>query len=55
VIIGVYCLSENNDWESAAVIQEVSSIASELKLLYNTRHVIIGGDFNVMISPEDSN
>jgi len=55
VIIGVYGLSENNDRESAAIIQEISSIASELKLLYNTRHVVIGGDFNAVLSPEDSN
>ena len=38
VIIGVYGLSENNDRESAAIIQEISSIASELKLLYTVSY-----------------
>ncbi len=53
-IIGVSGLSENNDRESAAVIQEASNIAVELKLLYNTRHVVVGGDFNAVLSPKRS-
>jgi hypothetical protein len=26
----------------------------ELKLLYNTQHVVVAGDFNVVLEPEDS-
>jgi len=55
VIIGVYGISENNDRSSADLIQEVSNIARELKHLYNTQHVIVAGDFNAVLSPEDSN
>ena len=55
VIIGVYGVSENNDRSSANLIQEVSEIARELKHLYNTQHLIVAGDFNAVLSPEDSN
>ncbi len=54
VVIGVYGISENNDCSSADLIQEVSNIARELKHLYNTQHVIVAGDFNAVLSPEDS-
>jgi exonuclease III len=55
IVIGVYGISENNDRSSADLIQEVSNIARELKHLYNTQHVIVAGDFNAVLSPEDSN
>ncbi len=55
VVIGVYGISENNDRSSADLIQEISNIARELKHLYNSQHVIVAGDFNAVLSPEDSN
>jgi hypothetical protein len=56
VVIGVYGVSEKNDCSSADLIQEVSNIARELKYLYNTKHVIVAGDFNVVgLSSANSN
>jgi len=54
VIIGVYGISDNNDRTSTALINEISRMATELKLLYNTMHVIILGDFNAVLDPEDT-
>ncbi len=55
VVIGVYGISEKNNRYSADLIQEVSNIVRELKHLYNTQHMIVAGDFNAVLSPEDSN
>ena len=54
VVLGIYGISENNDRLSAITIREASNIVSELKLLYNTQHVIAAGDFNAVFEPEDS-
>ncbi len=39
---------------NASTIREASTILTELKLLYNTQHVIVAGDFNAVLEPEDS-
>ncbi len=54
VVIGVYGISDNNDRLSAATIMEISTIADELKLLFNTQHLMIAGDFNAILENEDS-
>jgi exonuclease III len=54
VVLGIYGISENNDRLSAGLIREATNIAAELKLLYNTQHVIAAGDFNAVLEPEDS-
>jgi exonuclease III len=53
-ILGIYGISENNDRLSASTIREASTILTELKLLYNTQHAIVAGDFNAVLEPEDS-
>jgi exonuclease III len=54
VVLGIYGISENNDRLSANTIREASSILTDLKILYNTQHVIVAGDFNAVLEPEDS-
>ena len=54
VVLGIYGISENNDRLSASTIREASNIIAELKLLYNTQHVIAAGDYNAVLEPEDS-
>jgi len=54
VVLGIYGISENNDRLSAGLIREASNIAAELKLLYNTQHVIAAGDYNAVLEPDDS-
>ncbi len=34
--------------------REASNIIADLKLLYNTQHVLAAGDFNAILEPEDS-
>ncbi len=46
VVLGIYGISENNDRLSASTIREASTILTKLKLLYNTLHAIVAGDFN---------
>jgi exonuclease III len=54
LVLGIYGISENNDRLSARMIREASNIVAELKLLYNTQHVIAAGDYNAVLEPEDS-
>ena len=54
VVIGIYGCSQNDDRISPRLIAELDTIASELKHLFNTQHLIIGGDFNVVLTPQDS-
>ncbi len=54
MVLGIYGISENNDRLSASTIREASNIIAELKLLYNTQHVIAAGDYNAVLEPEDS-
>jgi hypothetical protein len=54
VVLGIYGISENNDRLSASTIREASNIIAELKLIYNTQHVIAAGDYNAVLEPEDS-
>jgi hypothetical protein len=54
VVLGFYSISENNDRLSASTVREDSTNLTELKLLYNTQHVIVAGDFNAVLEPEDS-
>ena len=54
VVLGIYGISESNDRLSSSLIREASNIIAELKLLYNTQHVLAAGDFNAILEPEDS-
>ena len=55
IVAGVYGESASNDRTSAAIIIELQEIIDELSHVYNTRSVIIGGDFNISTDPRDSN
>ena len=55
IVAGVYGDSASNDRTSAAVITELHEIIEELSHVYNTRSVIVGGDFNITTDPRDSN
>ena len=55
IVAGVYGDSASNDRTSTAVISELHEIINELSHVYNTRSVIIGGDFNITTDPRDSN
>jgi hypothetical protein len=54
VVLGFYGISENNERLSASTIREASTTLTELKLLYNTQHIIVAGDFNAVLDSEDS-
>ncbi len=51
MVLRIYGVSENNDRLSASTIREASNIIAELKLLYNTQHVIAAGDYNAVLEP----
>ena len=55
IVAGVYGDSASNDRTLAAVMSELQGIIEELSHVYNTRSVIVGGDFNITTDPRDSN
>lgn len=54
IVGGVYGCPENNDPLSAAIITSLKADISELKFLHNTSFVIVGGDFNCVLSVADT-
>ena len=54
LIGGVYGESANDDPASLRIIQELNGAIEELKLLYHTNLILIGGDFNVTYRQEDT-
>ena len=55
VVAGVYGCSESGDRASLAVIQDLRDRIQELSHVYNTRTVLLAGDFNATLSQADSN
>ena len=55
IVAGVYGDSASNDRTSAAVMTELKDSIEELMHVYNTRAVIMAGDFNITTDPRDSN
>ncbi|OBQ36005.1 MAG: hypothetical protein AN484_25945, partial [Aphanizomenon flos-aquae WA102] len=55
IVIGYYGISANDDRSSARLVDEMSTMIQELQHLYQTRHVILAGDFNAVLVNEDAN
>jgi hypothetical protein len=53
-MLGIYGISESNDRLSSNLIRKASNFVAELKLLYDTQHIIAAGDYNAVLEPEDS-
>ncbi len=51
---GVYLDSTGQDQEGVAALQQLSAHISELKQMYGTTNVILTGDFNVTLYPDQS-
>ena len=55
IVGGIYGPSDNNDRLGVSFLRELSETISELKIIYNTNHVLLAGDFNAVWRQEDSN
>jgi exonuclease III len=54
IVAGIYGPSANDDAESFRFYQEVNEALAELQNTFQTRKLIMAGDFNAVLSPEDS-
>jgi hypothetical protein len=54
IVAGIYGPSANDDAESLRFYQEVKEALAELQNTFQTRKIIMAGDFNAVLSPEDS-
>lgn len=55
IVAGVYGDSASNDRTSAAVMTDLRDNIEELMHIFNTRTVVLAGDFNITTDPRDSN
>ena len=55
VVAGVYGDSASNDRTSADLMVELDEILTELKHVYHTQTVLVAGDFNATLLPQDAN
>jgi hypothetical protein len=54
IVVGIYGPSANDDTESFQFYQEVRTSIVELQNTFQTSNLLIAGDFNAVLSPEDS-
>ncbi len=54
IVVGIYGPSANDDTESLHFYQEVRNTIIELQNTFQTRNLLLAGDFNAVLSPEDS-
>ena len=54
IVAGIYGPSANDDTESLHFYQEVRDAIIELQNTFQTRNLLLAGDFNAVLSPEDS-
>jgi hypothetical protein len=54
IVAGTYGPSANDDAESLRFYQEVNDTLAELQNTFQTRKIIMAGDFNAVLSSEDS-
>ncbi len=55
IVAGVYGCSESGDHPSLAIIHDLRDQLQELSHVFQTRTVILAGDFNATLSPADAN
>jgi exonuclease III len=54
IIAGIYGPSANDDRESYNFCQELRQTTEELQNTFHTNNLLLAGDFNVVIHPNDS-
>jgi hypothetical protein len=54
IVVGIYGPSANDDTESLHFYQEVREVLAELQNTFQTRNLLMAGDFNAVLSPADS-
>jgi exonuclease III len=54
IVAGIYGPSANDNAESLRFYQEVLNTLAELQNTFQTRKMVTAGDFNAVLSPEDS-
>jgi exonuclease III len=54
IVVGIYGPSANDDTESLHFYQEVRDSIVELQNTFQTSNLLIAGDLNAVLSPEDS-
>jgi exonuclease III len=54
IVAGIYGPSANDDTESLHFYQEVRDAIIELQNTFQTSNLLLAGDFNAVLSPEDS-
>jgi hypothetical protein len=54
IVAGIYGPSANDDTESHRFYEEVRATINELQNTFQTRNLILAGDFNAVLSSEDS-
>jgi exonuclease III len=54
IVAGIYGPSANDDTESLHFYQEVRDAIVELQNTFQTSNLLLAGDFNAVLSPEDS-
>jgi hypothetical protein len=54
IVVGIYGPSANDDTESLHFYREVRESIAELQNTFQTSNLLIAGDFNAVLSPEDS-
>jgi exonuclease III len=54
IVVGIYGPSANDNNESLQFYQEVRASIVELQNTFQTSNLLIAGDFNAVLSPEDS-
>jgi DNA replication initiation complex subunit (GINS family) len=54
IVVGIYGPSANDDTESLHFYQELRAVIAELQNTFQTSNLLMAGDFNAVLSPEDS-
>jgi hypothetical protein len=54
IVVGIYGPSANDDTESLRFYQEVRDSIVELQNTFQTSNLLLAGDFNAVLAPEDS-
>jgi len=55
IVAGIYGITENNDKVSCELYKELNQKIEEISTLYDTHEILIAGDFNAVLAPEDAN
>jgi len=55
IVAGIYGITENNDKVSCELYKELNEKIEEISMLYDTYEILIAGDFNAVLAPEDAN